>query len=239
MAKYKKTGRIQQKVDTYDNWETNKPDILAGEICVATNVPGKGVDEVALKIPRKDANWENVPWFEPGGGGSGESLWTRGSNDSLGPKCRGHIYVNFPRSNDDPDYDYGFAIDTLIPYSENVEYDNNGEPINAGGKITQQTFETATVNALQKMTHTTKGTQAYTDKITPYIGMYIKIIEYSAHKKEIVSNVMLLDIDGNVVASNVNIQNNDLSDPGHKPTVAILIHPSLASEDRIAKIIIS
>lgn len=244
MAKYKKTGRIQQKVDTYDNWETNKPDILAGEICVATNCPEPlTADEVMIKIPRKDANWEEVPYFNSGGGGGGESYWGPVGGNSLQPRLRGHIYVNV-NSADTVDYACGFPIDSLIPYTEVIEYDSNDVPLNGNCTIINQYTSMnmpvqSVVNALQKMTHTTKGTQAYSNAITSFMGMYIKTIEYSEHKKEIVSNVMLLDSDGNVIASNVNIQNNDLSDPDHKPTVAILIDTSLAAEDRIAKIIIS
>ena len=237
MAKYKKRGRIQQKVDTYDNWEANKPDILAGEICVATNCPEHDIDEVMIKIPRKDANWEDVPWFKADGGGSSESLWSRSADDSLKPRCKGHIYVNSPV--DMHASENIFAIDTMVPYVETIEYDANGEPTNAGSKISQYTIAADVVRALEKMTHTTKDTQAYANATAFYNGMYIKIIEHSSHKKEIVSNVMLLDSDGNVVVSNVNIQNNDLSDPDLKPTVAVLIAPSLSEQDRIAKIIIS
>ena len=74
MAKIIKNGRLQQKIDTEENWNSNNPTILAGEICVATNINGEVNKKVKIKIANVDSPWDQVSYLNTGDGGGGVTI---------------------------------------------------------------------------------------------------------------------------------------------------------------------
>lgn len=126
MTRVLKSGRIQQKTDTEQNWIEHDPEILQGEICVSTFNDGT----VKIKIADKDNKWSNVPYLS-GGGSGGDTLWTRGNDGTSGS-----VIIKGSTNTVDSDNSIAFGSNNEISYGANNSSILAGENITASEKNT-------------------------------------------------------------------------------------------------------
>ena len=61
MAEKEFITRIKNKIDTHQNWSTNNPILLAGEVVIVTEVDGNQED-VRIKVGNGVNNFNSLPW---------------------------------------------------------------------------------------------------------------------------------------------------------------------------------